>query len=149
MIKHLIFATAMASASAYAHSAVIAQVISPVSVVIQDGAVRRVAMLPGKPVYYCGLDAFVEWASPLIGQPVRSSSDAGVTVSIDGRDVALDDLFIDRGWLQPLVLDDGAQAALAERRGGWACSRAVVPFELLHTNVDPKILAGIALNESC
>lgn len=75
-------------------------------------------MLPGKPVYYCGLDAFVEWASPLIGQTVRSSRDAGITVSIDGRDVALDDLFIERGWLQPLVLDDGAQAALAERRGG-------------------------------
>ncbi|RQS45123.1 lytic transglycosylase [Burkholderia sp. Bp8986] len=148
MIKRMAFAAVAALASAYAHSAVIAQVISLVSVVIQDGAVRRVAMLPGKPVYYCGLDAFVEWASPLIGQPVRSSSEASVTVSIDGRDVALDDLFIDRGWLQPLVLDDGAQAALAERRGGWACSRAVVPFELLHTNVDSKILAGIALNES-
>ncbi|EDT40993.1 transglycosylase SLT domain-containing protein [Burkholderia ambifaria] len=148
MIKRMAFAAVVALANSAAHAAVIAQVISPVSVVIQDGAVRRVAMLPGKPVYYCGLDAFVEWASPLIGQPVRSSSEAGITVSIDGRDVALDDLFIDRGWLQPPVLDDGAQAALAERRGGWACSRAVVPFELLHTNVDPKILAGIALNES-
>ncbi|KUY50311.1 transglycosylase SLT domain-containing protein [Burkholderia sp. RF2-non_BP3] len=148
MIKRMAFVAAMALASSYAQSAVIAQVISPVSVVIQDGATRRVAMLPGKPVYYCGLDAFVEWASPLIGQSVRSSPETGITVSIDGRDVALDDLFIDRGWLQPLVLDDGAQAALAERRGGWACSRAVVPFELLHTNVDPKILAGIALNES-
>lgn len=148
MIKRMAFAVAMALANSYAQSAVIAQVISPVSVVIQDGATRRVAILPGKPVYYCGLDAFVEWASPLIGQPVRSSPETGITVSIDGRDVALDDLFIDRGWLQPLVLDDGAQAALAERRGGWACSRAVVPFELLHTNVDPKILAGIALNES-
>ncbi|WP_175719059.1 transglycosylase SLT domain-containing protein [Burkholderia anthina] len=148
MIKQVVFAAAMALASTCAESAVIAQVISPVSVVIQDGQTRQVAMLPGKPVYYCGLDAFVQWASPLIGQTVRSSPSTGVTVSIDGRDVALDDLFIERGWLQPLVLDDGAQAALAERRGGWACSRAVVPFELLHTNVDPKILAGIALNES-
>ena len=148
MIKRVVLSVAVAIASAHAQSAVIAQVISPVSVVIQDGSTRKVAMLPGKPVYYCGLDAFVEWASPLIGQTVRSSPDAGITVSIDGRDVALDDLFIDRGWLQPLVLDDGAQAALTERRGGWACSRAVVPFELLHTNVDPKILAGIALNES-
>ncbi|WP_176315689.1 transglycosylase SLT domain-containing protein [Burkholderia vietnamiensis] len=148
MIARAAFAVAFALACSQAQSAVIAQVISPVSVVIQDGATRRVAMLPGKPVYYCGLDAFVDWASPLIGQPVRSSRDAGITVSIDGRDVALDDLFIDRGWLQPPVLDEGAQVALAERRGGWACSRAVVPFELLHTNVDPKILAGIALNES-
>lgn len=148
MIKRVVLSVAVAIASAHAQSAVIAQVISPVSVVIQDGSTRKVAMLPGKPVYYCGLDAFVEWASPLIGQTVRSSPDAGITVSIDGRDFALDDLFIDRGWLQPLVLDDGAQAALTERRGGWACSRAVVPFELLHTNVDPKILAGIALNES-
>ncbi|HDR9086043.1 lytic transglycosylase [Burkholderia vietnamiensis] len=148
MIARATFAVAFALACSHAQSAVIAQVISPVSVVIQDGATRRVAMLPGKPVYYCGLDAFVEWASPLIGQPVRSSRQAGITVSIDGRDVALDDLFIDGGWLQPPVLDDGAQVALAERRGGWACSRAVVPFELLHTNVDPKILAGIALNES-
>ncbi|MGY4730759.1 transglycosylase SLT domain-containing protein [Burkholderia pyrrocinia] len=148
MIKRVVVSVAVAIASANAQSAVIAQVISPVSVVIQDGSTRRVVMLPGKPVYYCGLDAFVTWASPLIGQPVRSSREAGITVSIDGREVALDDLFIDRGWLQPLVLDDGAQAALAERRGGWACSRAVVPFELLHTNVDPKILAGIALNES-
>lgn len=148
MIGRMAFVAAMALASAWAQSAVIAKVISPVSVVIQDGSTRRVAMLPGKPVYYCGLDAFTEWAAPLIGQTVRSSPSTGVTVSIDGRDVALDDLFIDRGWLQPLVLDEGAQAALAERRGGWACSRAVVPFELLHTNVDPKILAGIALNES-
>ncbi|WP_186075116.1 transglycosylase SLT domain-containing protein [Burkholderia gladioli] len=141
-------ATVLTSSYAQAQSAVIAQVISPVSVVIQEGLTRRVAMLPGKPVYYCGLDAFLEWASPLVGQTVRSSHKAGITVSIDGRDVALDDLFIDRGWLQPLVLDDGAQAALAERRGGWACSRAAVPFEVLHTNVDSKILAGIALNES-
>ncbi|VWC47200.1 lytic transglycosylase catalytic [Burkholderia lata] len=148
MIGRMAFVIAMTLASACAQAAVIAQVISPVSVVIQDGQTRQVAMLPGKPVYYCGLDAFVEWASPLIGQTVRSSPSRGVTVSIDGREVALDDLFIERGWLQPLVLDDGAQAALAERRGGWACSRAVVPFELLHTNVDPKILAGIALNES-
>ncbi|KWK05995.1 lytic transglycosylase [Burkholderia ubonensis] len=148
MIKRVIFASSMALASAYAQPAVIAQVISPVSVVIQDGPTRQVAMLPGKPVYYCGLDAFVEWASPLIGQTVRGSRAADITVSIDGRNVALDDLFIERGWLQPLVLDDAAQAALAERRGGWACSRAIVPFELLHTNVDPKILAGIALNES-
>ena len=83
------------------------------SVVIQDESTRKVAMLPGKPVYYCGLDAFVESPASLIGQTVRSSSDVGITVSIDGCDVALDDLFIDRGWLQPLVLDDGAQAAPA------------------------------------
>ncbi|MGG2041510.1 transglycosylase SLT domain-containing protein [Burkholderia gladioli] len=148
MSNRMAIAVAMALASGYAQSAVIAQVISPVSVVIQDGATRRVAMLPGKPVYDCGLETFVEWASPLVGQPVRSSREMGIAVSIDGREVALDDLFIDRGWLQPLVLDEGAQAALTERRGGWACARAVVPFELLHTNVDPRILAGIALNES-
>ncbi|WP_244137160.1 hypothetical protein [Burkholderia pyrrocinia] len=63
----------------------IAQVISPVSVVIQDGKTRQVAMLPGRPVYYCGLDAFVEWASPLIGQAVRSSPEAGISQHHDAK----------------------------------------------------------------
>ncbi|WDD90284.1 hypothetical protein Bsp3421_000109 (plasmid) [Burkholderia sp. FERM BP-3421] len=148
MIRRLVFGVALVAAAAFAHAAVIAEVISPVSVVIQDGSTRQVAMLSGEPVYYCGLDAFLKWATPLIGQSVRSTPQAGITVSIDGREVAIEDLFAQRGWLQPLVLDDAAQAAVAERRGGWACSRAVVPFQLLHTSVDPKILAGIALNES-
>jgi hypothetical protein len=50
--------------------------------------------------------------------------------------------------LRPSVLDDDAQTAMTERRGGWACAPAEVPFEAMHTSVDPKILTGIALNES-
>jgi hypothetical protein len=69
-------------------------------------------------------------------------------VIVDARDVPLDHLLVSKGWLQPATLDDEAQAAITEGRGGWACASATAPFELMHTSVDPKVLAGIALNES-
>jgi len=131
-----------------AHAAAIAQLISPVSLVLSSSGTREVAALDGKPVLYCGLAAFDAWATPLVGQSVRSTPDAGMTVSVDAHDVSLAGLMIRSGWLQPDELDDDAQAAITEGRGGWACANAVTPFALLHTSVDPKVLAGIAMNES-
>lgn len=37
---------------------------------------------------------------------------------------------------------------MTERRGGCACGSAQAPFDAMHTSVDPRILASIALNES-
>ena len=149
MMKRLLFIASLALGVASVHAATtISNVISPVSVVISSGKAREVVTLPGKPVFFCGLQPFIEWAAPLVGQPVRSAPDTGITVTIDGRDVSLEQLLADRGWLQPPVLSDDAQAAVTEGRGGWACAPTVAPFELLQTSVDPKVLAGIALNES-
>ncbi|MBN3785710.1 transglycosylase SLT domain-containing protein [Burkholderia sp. Ac-20353] len=148
MIKRLLLATSLAMTVAQADAAVISQVISPASFVIAQGQTREIAKLAGKPVYYCGLEPFIAWAAPLVGQPVRSTPETGITITIDGRDVPLTQLLVERGWLQPPMLDDDAQAAMTERRGGWACADAVTPFDLLFTSVDPKVLAGIALNES-
>ncbi|MGU7771753.1 transglycosylase SLT domain-containing protein [Burkholderia sp. MR1-5-21] len=149
MIKRLLLIAPLALGLASAHAVPrISQVISPASFVISNGKTREVANLAGKPVYYCGLTPFIEWAAPLVGQPVRSTPEAGITITIDERDVRLAQLLVARGWLQPPMLDDDAQAAMTERRGGWACANAVTPFDLLFTSVDPKVLAGIALNES-
>ncbi|MGF6472606.1 hypothetical protein QFZ91_005664 [Paraburkholderia sp. JPY419] len=131
-----------------AQAATIAEVISPTSVVLADGNARALASFDGKPVFWCGLQVFEKWATPLVGQSVASNPDTGITVSVDSRDVSLERLLVAKGWLQPTVLDDDAQAAIAEGRGGWACASATAPFELMHRSVDPKILAGIALNES-
>jgi hypothetical protein len=131
-----------------AHAASIQAFISPGALVIASQGAREVASLDGKPVLYCGLAAFNGWASPLVGQPVRSTPEQGITVSVDGRDVSLAALMVRSGWLQPAELDDDAQAAITEGRGGWACAKAETPFALMHTSVDPKVLAGIALNES-
>ena len=138
----------MAGASQRAHAVSISQFISPSSLVLVSQGSRQVAALDGKPVLYCGLPAFEAWVSPLVGQPVRSTTDKGITVSVDARDVSLAGLMIRSGWLQPVELDDDAQAAITEGRGGWACAKAETPFVLMHTSVDPKVLAGIALNES-
>jgi hypothetical protein len=131
-----------------AHAASIEQVISPVALVLTSEGAREVAAIDGQPVLYCGLQAFEAWAAPLVGQTVRSTPGTGMTVSVDARDQSLAGLMIRSGWLRPVELDDDAQAAMTEGRGGWACAQAVTPFELLHTSVDPKVLAGIALNES-
>ncbi len=141
-------ALAMAGSAHAAPAPSITQVISPVSLVLGSGSAREVATLDGKPVLYCGLTPFETWAAPLLGQPVRSTPDAGMTVSVDARDESLAGLMVRSGWLQPAELDDEALAAMTEGRGGWACASVVTPFELLHTSVDPKVLAGIALNES-
>jgi hypothetical protein len=131
-----------------AHATTIFEVISPTNVVLAQGNARAIANLDGKPVFYCGLHAFESWAAPLDGQRVGSSPDTGITLSVDARDVPLEHLLVSKGWLQPATLDDDAQAAITEGRGGWACASATTPFELMHTSVDPKVLAGIALNES-
>ncbi|PVX85836.1 transglycosylase SLT domain-containing protein [Paraburkholderia unamae] len=131
-----------------AHAATIAGVISPTAIVLTSASARAVASIEGAPVLYCGLPAFNAWAAPLVGQPVQGGAADGMTVSLGSREVPLDRLFVERGWLRPAVLDDVAQAAITEGRGGWACANAVVPFALMHTSVDPRVLAGIALNES-
>ncbi|MCA8231562.1 transglycosylase SLT domain-containing protein [Burkholderia vietnamiensis] len=148
MTKRIFLVAALALSAARTDAAVIAQIISPTHVVIAQGDTRKVAQLAGTPVFYCGLAPFTEWTAPLVGQPVRSTPQTGITVTVDGRDVPLEQLLVARGWLQPPVLDDEAQAAVTERRGGWACASPVEPFELMHTSVDPKVLTGIALNES-
>jgi hypothetical protein len=130
------------------HAASIAQLISPVSIVLSSSGAHEVAALDGKPVLYCGLAAFNSWASPLVGQSVGSTPEQGMTISVDAHDVSLAGLMVRSGWLQPDELDDDAQTAITEGRGGWACARAETPFLLMHTSVDPKVLAGIALNES-
>lgn len=139
---------ASVASAASVHAASISQVISPVSLVLASGGKREVVPIDGTPVLYCGLHAFEAWATPLVGQTVHSAPDTGITVSVDARPVSLAGLMVRSGWLQPAELDDDAQAAMTEGRGGWACANAVVPFERLHRSVDPKVLAGIALNES-
>ena len=137
-----------AVASVAAHGATIEQVISPDSLVLASHDARQVASLHGAPVLYCGLGAFHTWASHLVGQAVSSTPAQGITIPVDEHDVSLAGLMIRSGWLQPGRLDDDAQAAMTEGRGGWACAKAEIPFVLMHTSVDPKVLAGIALNES-
>lgn len=146
--KRLLPALLIAVFVPVAHAATIEEVISPTSVVLAQGTARTIAKIDGKPVFYCGLSAFGSWAAHLVGQPVGSNPESGITVAVDERDVALAGLLVSKGWLQPPMLDDEAQAAITERRGGWACASAVTPFELMHSSVDPKVLAGIALNES-
>ncbi|MGF6851176.1 transglycosylase SLT domain-containing protein [Paraburkholderia sp. CI3] len=148
MTRRLVLILSLAALSTGSRAATIGNVISPTSVVLTQAGARSVANFDGKPVFYCGLKAFESWAAPLVGQPVGSSPDTGITVSVDARNVSLEHLLVSKGWLQPVVLDDDAQAAIAEKRGGWACAGATAPFELMHTSVDPKVLAGIALNES-
>ncbi|WP_434667661.1 transglycosylase SLT domain-containing protein [Paraburkholderia sp. A3BS-1L] len=146
--RALTFLAVSALAAGAAHAASIAQFISPGSLVLASQGTRELASLDGKPVLYCGLAPFNAWASPLVGQAVRSTPSQGMTVTVDARDVSLTRLMVRSGWLQPLDLDDDAQAAISEGRGGWACAKAETPFALMHTSVDPKVLAGIALNES-
>jgi hypothetical protein len=149
MDKRLLALFAMAALVAgAAHAASIAEFISPDSLVLTSQGSRELASLDGKPVLYCGLASFNAWASPLVGQAVRSTPAQGVTVSVDARDVSLVRLMVRSGWLQPDELDDDAQAAISEGRGGWACAKAETLFVLMHASVDPKVLAGIALNES-
>ena len=130
-----------------AHAAIIDSIISPTRIVLDDGVKRAIVELPGEPVYTCGLKPFLAWANRFEGQTVEAAS-GGVAVSIDGSPVSLESLFVKAGWLRPANLTDDAQASIAERQGGWACASAQAPFDVMHTSVDPKILAGIALNES-
>lgn len=147
MSKALI-AACFALSALGAHAATIGSIISPTRVVIDDGAKRAIVEFTGEPVYACGLKPFLSWASRFEGQTVESAADGTVGISIDGAPVSIATLFVRAGWLRPAVLTDDAQASMTERRGGWACASAQAPFEAMHTSVDPKILAGIALNES-
>ncbi|MGF6547117.1 transglycosylase SLT domain-containing protein [Paraburkholderia youngii] len=148
MARRLVLILSLAALSITGRAATIENIISPTSLVLTQAGARSVANFDGKPVFYCGLKAFESWAAPLVGQPVRSNPETGMTVSVDAREVPLERLLVKKGWLQPVVLDDDAQAAIAEGRGGWACAGATALFELMHASVDPKVLAGIALNES-
>ncbi|BBQ03618.1 hypothetical protein BSFA1_87460 (plasmid) [Burkholderia sp. SFA1] len=130
-----------------AHAAIIDSIISPTRIVLDDGVKRAIVELPGEPVYTCGLKPFLAWANRFEGQTVEAAA-GGLSVSIDGSPVSLESLFIKAGWLRPANLTDDAQGSIAERRGGWACASAQAPFDVMHASVDPKILAGIALNES-
>ncbi|SAL80987.1 lytic transglycosylase catalytic [Caballeronia terrestris] len=142
-------AAACLSALAFgAHAAVIDSVISPTRIVVDDGVKRAIVELPGEPVYACGLKPFLAWASRFEGQTVELAADGSAAISVDGAPVSISTLFVRAGWLHPAVLTDDAQASMTERRGGWACASAQAPFDAMHTSVDPKILAGIALNES-
>jgi hypothetical protein len=126
----------------------IARVISPGVMVVAQGTKEDIAEIAGKPVYYCGLDSFRQWAHALLYQPVYEDKNGALDVVVDNRAVALQGLLVETGWLQPDTLDDAAQAAITERRGGWGCASTETPFALMHHTVDPKVLAGIALNES-
>ncbi|SAL51015.1 lytic transglycosylase catalytic [Caballeronia cordobensis] len=130
-----------------ANAATIDSIISPTRIVIDDGVKRAIVELPGEPVYACGLKRFLAWANRFEGQSVESTA-SGVALSIDGSPVSVESLFVKAGWLRPATLTDDAQASITERRGGWSCASAQAPFDAMHTSVDPKILAGIALNES-
>jgi hypothetical protein len=141
-------AVCLALSTLCTQAASIDTIISPTRIAIDEGAKRAIVELPGVPVYDCGLKPFLSWAKRLEGQPVQADADGAVAVTIDGSTLSLSSLFVRAGWLRPAALTDDAQASMTERRGGWACASAQAPFDAMHTSVDPKILAGIALNES-
>ncbi|SOE74785.1 Transglycosylase SLT domain-containing protein [Burkholderia sp. OK233] len=144
----LLFLIVCFLAPVHARAATISRFDDASRIVVADAKEARVVALPGTPVTLCGRRRFDEWSVALVGQIVSSSPEAGLMVSVDARDVALSRLLVQQGWLLPPVLDDDAQTAITERRGGWACASAQTPFDLMHRSVDPKVLAGIALNES-
>jgi len=130
-----------------AYAATIVEIVSPTTYLVHTETDKRVLLINGSPVLYCGLDAFHQWAARLVGAPVERTA-AGIEVKFNGERVALQSLLVDRGWLRPTVLTDGAQAAITERRGGWDCAPKAEPFVALSDKVDPYVLAGIAMNES-
>jgi Transglycosylase SLT domain len=148
MIRGCVAVLLLAAFSSASSAAVIETVISPTQMVVTDGSRRSIVDLPGTPVYACGLKPFLTWATRLQGQSVEPGKDGAASVIIDGNTLSLEDLLIRSGWLRPASLGDDAQAALTERRGGWACATAQAPFDAMRTSVDARILAGIALNES-
>lgn len=131
-----------------AHAATIETIISPTQIVVADAGTRSILSLVGSPVYDCGMKPFSKWAARLEGQAISLVGNQMPSVVVDGTAVPLEKALIRDGWLRPRVLDDDAQAAMTERRGGWACASARAPFDAMRSSVDAKILAGIALNES-
>ncbi|WP_153949999.1 transglycosylase SLT domain-containing protein [Cupriavidus sp. U2] len=148
MIKRLAASLLIPCASVAANAATIEAVISPNAIVVNADGQARVHTLEGKPVLYCGLDAFLGWSARLLGVHIEPGAEQGPTVTLAGKMVPIARLFVREGWLRPVNLDDAAQEALAERRGGWACAPKTEPFVQMGNRVDPKITAGIAMNES-
>jgi hypothetical protein len=133
--KRALIGFVLSLACVFARAATIERFVAPDTVILRDdGHAPVVVHLSGAPVYFCGLNAFASWAQPLVG---KSASVA-----------LLQSALVRAGWLRPAVLDDDAQAAMTERRGGWACASAAEPFAEMHSAVDPQLLASIALNES-
>jgi hypothetical protein len=130
------------------YAATIEEIISPTQFVVSSAGQRTILDIEGTPVFACGMKPFQSWAQRLEGQAVEMGRGATPTVNVDGAPVSLLAILVKAGWVQPDVLTDDAQAAMTERRGGWACASAQAPFHVMHSTVDPKILAGIALNES-
>lgn len=137
-----------AGAAADATVPMIADILSPDSVVLERDGKKALTPISGKPVYFCGMSTFIRWAKPLLGQAVYTDASNTLDVLIDSQPVALKKVLVRAGWLQPKELDDDAQAAITEHRGGWNCANTQVAFDLMHSTVDPKVLAGIAMNES-
>jgi hypothetical protein len=148
MTRRAVAALLLTAVCSSAGAAVIDTVTSPTRFVVDENGARSVLELPGKPVYACGLQRFLAWAQPLKGQSITPGPRGFASVLVDGAPESIQSLLVRSGWLLPAVLDDDAQAAMTERRGGWACATAQAPFDVMHTSVDAKILAGIALNES-
>lgn len=122
--------------------------VSPTALLVRDGGSARVVTLPGKPVLFCGLNPFLGWSARLIGATLRTAPGRESVVEAYGKSLPLVALLSRDGWLRPEHLDDGAQVALVERRGGWACAPKTEPFAQMSAKVDPRILAGLAMNES-
>lgn len=131
-----------------ARAATIEAVVSPNAIVVRADGQARVHTQEGRPVLYCGLDAFLGWSAQLLGAQIEPGAESGPVVSLGGKTTPIATLFIREGWLRPAILDDVAQEALAERRGGWRCAPKTEPFAQMGSRVDPKITAGIAMNES-
>lgn len=148
MIKRIATILALAGASFSVQAATIEAVVSPNAIVVRADGLARVHTIEGKPVLYCGLEAFLGWAARLLGMPIEPGSVAGPVVTLDGKQTPISALLVREGWLRPAALDDPAQEALAERRGGWKCAPKTEPFAQMGSRVDPKITAGIAMNES-
>ncbi|MGV7240380.1 transglycosylase SLT domain-containing protein [Caballeronia sp. M23-90] len=147
MTKALLAAALLFTGSA-CHAATIEEIISPTRYVVSSAGQRTILDIGGTPVYACGMKPFQSWAQRLEGQSLETGQGATPTVNVAGAPVSLLAILVRGGWVQPGVLTDDAQAAMTERRGGWACASAQAPFDAMHSTVDPKILAGIALNES-
>lgn len=141
-------AAIVAAGTNAADAATVEAVISPNAVVVRADGQARVHTLAGKPVLYCGLDAFLGWSARLIGAPIEPGVAEGPFVTLDGKATPIATLFVRDGWLRPDVLNDAAQEVMAERRGGWACAPKTEPFAQMGHRVDPKITTGIAMNES-
>ncbi|MFM0027504.1 transglycosylase SLT domain-containing protein [Paraburkholderia madseniana] len=148
MTRLAVAALVLVAAYSSSNAAVIDTVTSPTQFVVEENGQRSVVELPGTPVYACGLQPFLVWAKRLQGQNIEPGREGFASVTIDGAPQSVENLLVRSGWLRPAVLSDHAQAALTERRGGWACASAQAPFDAMRTSVDAKILAGIALNES-